>query len=659
MIKFFTEKGMRYVITIFLFWISGAKAVPPVLNYAGQVAVNGEAFTGNGSFKFAIVNDSGTTSYWSNDGTSSAGSEPTASVNISVSGGLYSVLLGNSAIQGMNAIDPSVFQQHGDARLRVWFSDGVNGFQQLTPDRPFASVPYALSAASSVIAPGSINGLMLSPSLLSDLNGSISTAKMDPNLVRYFIPEISANPAAISIIQGTGTTLSVQASGKFLSYQWQKNGANLAGETNANLVLSNASASADDANYSVVISNDWGSITSPLARVTVATALPAITILGSASLVHEAATPYTDAGATAVDALGGDLSSAILITSADINVSDVGNQVVTYSVSDAGGNTNTATRTVIIKDTTDPVLTLLAHLTMTHVKDTIWVDPGATASDSLDGNLSSSIAVSGTVDVNTTGTYILSYTVSDAAGNEASISRTVNIIERPASTHTADLNASVSLEMIWVDPGTFMMGSPTTEVGRNTNETQHEVTLTQGFYLGKYEVTQAQYEAVMTGNTDGWSAKPSGWGGVGLNYPVEKGHSGKFLTRLNEQEAGNIPAGWAYVLPTEAQWEYACRAGTTTAYSWGDTITTNNANYGNNRDFRDVGQYSANPWGFFDMHGNAWEWTVDAWGNYVARGGSFYDAGQYLRSAQRNSGFSPGTPGDSYGYGFRVSLQLQ
>jgi hypothetical protein len=167
----------------------------------------------------------------------------------------------------------------------------VNGFQQLTPDRPFASVPYALSAASSVIAPGSINGLMLSPSLLSDLNGSISTAKMDPNLVRYFIPEISVNPAAVSIIQGTGTTLSVQANGKFLSYQWQKNGANLAGETNANLFLSNASANADDANYSVVISNDWGCITSPLARVTVATALPAITILGSASLVHEAATP--------------------------------------------------------------------------------------------------------------------------------------------------------------------------------------------------------------------------------------------------------------------------------------------------------------------------------------------------------------------------------
>ena len=83
--------------------------MPPVINYAGQVAVDGEAFDGNGLFKFAIVNDSGSTTYWSNDGTSTAGSEPTASVSVSVNGGLYSVLLGNSAIQGMNAIDPCCF----------------------------------------------------------------------------------------------------------------------------------------------------------------------------------------------------------------------------------------------------------------------------------------------------------------------------------------------------------------------------------------------------------------------------------------------------------------------------------------------------------------------------------------------------------------------
>jgi hypothetical protein len=140
------------------------QAVPPVLNYAGQVAVNGEAFDGNGLFKFALVNADGMITYWSNDGTSVDGSEPQASVSVAVNGGLYAVLLGNTAQQGMGAIDPTVFVQHSDVKLRVWFSDGVNGFQQLSPDRPFASVPYAFSAGtagSAPIADGSISKSML------------------------------------------------------------------------------------------------------------------------------------------------------------------------------------------------------------------------------------------------------------------------------------------------------------------------------------------------------------------------------------------------------------------------------------------------------------------------------------------------------------------
>ena len=212
-------------------------------------------------------------------------------------------------------------------------------FSSLLPIVLLPPFPMRLSAGNS--GRFDITGSKLESSIINDLNssiadGSVSKAKMDPNLVRYFVPEISTNPSAVSIIQGTGTTLSVQADGKFLSYQWQKNGVNISGQNTPSLSLSNSSVS-DDANYSVVISNDWGSVTSPLARVTVATALPTITLNGSVSITHEAATSYTDAGATAVDALGGDLTSSISITSADINVTDVGNQVVTYSVADAGG----------------------------------------------------------------------------------------------------------------------------------------------------------------------------------------------------------------------------------------------------------------------------------------------------------------------------------
>jgi formylglycine-generating enzyme required for sulfatase activity len=264
-------------------------------------------------------------------------------------------------------------------------------------------------------------------------------------------------------------------------------------------------------------------------------------------------------------------------------------------------------------DISNPVIVLAGDLNMSFSKGLSWMDPGYEAYDARDGNISSSVVVSGTVDVNTTGVYTLTYSVSDGASNEANATRTVNVGQ--ASTHNADLNASVQLQMLWVEPGTFTMGSPTSEAGRSTNETEHNVTLTKGFYLGKYEVTQAQYEAVMTGNTNSLSATPSQWPN-NPNRPVEKvswADAQIFLTRLNAQQSANIPAGWAYVLPTESQWEYACRAGTSTTYSWGNDINATRANYSVNglSQTRDVGYYAANPLGFFDMHGNVWEWTAD------------------------------------------------
>jgi formylglycine-generating enzyme required for sulfatase activity len=221
------------------------------------------------------------------------------------------------------------------------------------------------------------------------------------------------------------------------------------------------------------------------------------------------------------------------------------------------------------------------------------------------------------------------------------------------------VQSASNLEMLWVEPGTFTMGSPTSEAGRLADrEDEHNVTLTNGFYLGKYEVTQAQYQAVMTGNSNGLSATPSQYSGN--DRPVEKvswDDAQIFLTRLNaaEQTAGRLPAGWSYVLPTESEWEYACRAGTTTAYSWGNDINSSNANYNQSGigQTRDVGQYTANPWGFHDMHGNVYEWTADwylaayptgsvtdpvgpATGSYrVARGGSWYITASDARSAVR------------------------
>jgi formylglycine-generating enzyme required for sulfatase activity len=228
---------------------------------------------------------------------------------------------------------------------------------------------------------------------------------------------------------------------------------------------------------------------------------------------------------------------------------------------------------------------------------------------------------------------------------------------------------TASIEMLWCKPGTFMMGSPESEEGRELDsegkktkysETQHQVTLTKGFYLGKYEVTQAQWKKVV-------GTSPSKF--KGEDRPVEKVNwpdSIEFCQKLTllERKAGRLPDGWEYALPTEAQWEYTCRAGTTSVFSFGDSLSSKQANFNgtnpyggaavgpNQQQTTDVGSYGANPWGFYDMHGNVWEWCADWMGNYptgsltdskgpasgkyqVQRGGSWYDSGTFLRSAER------------------------
>jgi formylglycine-generating enzyme required for sulfatase activity len=219
---------------------------------------------------------------------------------------------------------------------------------------------------------------------------------------------------------------------------------------------------------------------------------------------------------------------------------------------------------------------------------------------------------------------------------------------------------SINMEMIWCLPGSFIMGPDK----KRTDSPAHPVVLTEGFYLGKYEVTQEQYQKITGSN-------PSRFKGNKL--PVEMvswNEAVAFCETLTKRENRR---GWEFSLPTEAQWEYACRAGNTTTYSWGNTISPNHANYpGNNlKKTQESGSYSPNSWGFYDMHGNVAEWCNDYFGPYsrdvvvdpqgpisapdlVRRGGSWIALLKYLRSAGRIEG----KPDRKESYiGFRVALK--
>ncbi|MDL2275305.1 formylglycine-generating enzyme family protein [Desulfosarcina sp. OttesenSCG-928-G10] len=175
----------------------------------------------------------------------------------------------------------------------------------------------------------------------------------------------------------------------------------------------------------------------------------------------------------------------------------------------------------------------------------------------------------------------------------------------PAITDKSFTN-SIGMEFMLIPAGLFMMGSPETEKGRYSDETPHKVTITQPFYLGKYPVIQAQWQAVMGEN-------PSYFNGD--DKPVEAvswNDVQRFIERLNQKEKT-----WRYRLPTEAEWEYAARAGSKTAWCFGDNENQlrDYAWYGEycweTGSTHPVGQKKPNAWGLHDMHGNVWEWVQD------------------------------------------------
>jgi formylglycine-generating enzyme required for sulfatase activity len=234
--------------------------------------------------------------------------------------------------------------------------------------------------------------------------------------------------------------------------------------------------------------------------------------------------------------------------------------------------------------------------------------------------------------------------------------------------------------LIFIQPGTFTMGSPTNEADRSFDEVQHIVTISRGVWMGKFLVTQGDYLAVI-GSNPSYFTSANGYADD-LTRPVETVNwfdASNYCSTLTQQElsAGRIPTNCVYRLPTESEWEYACRAGTTTRFSYGNdpayTSLTNYAWYVDNSGAmtQPVGQKLPNPWGLYDMHGNLYEWCQDWYDAYpggsvvdpqgpaggasyrVGRGGFWGDSAWTCRSALR-ANFYPGDTGKVFG--FRVVL---
>jgi sulfatase modifying factor 1 len=227
------------------------------------------------------------------------------------------------------------------------------------------------------------------------------------------------------------------------------------------------------------------------------------------------------------------------------------------------------------------------------------------------------------------------------------------------------------VRLCWCPPGHFRMGSPPDEPERRPGETQVDVTFSKGFWMGKFEVTQGEWKKFV-----GPFPEPMPLG-QGDDYPVcsvNYKEAEEFCQKLTASAhgAGELPETWEFRLPTEAQWEYACRAGTTTATSFGDTLSIKEANF-NGKPYNGaedgpplnraamVGSYPANAWGLHDMHGNIFEWCRD-WYHSKFPGGTDPDLHDVVGDRNGDGSYSRSRRGGAWtgdGWACRSAFRLR
>jgi len=507
-------------------------------------------------------------------------------------------------------------------------------------------------------------------------------------------PVITTYPASQSVVVGNAAAFSVAATGSSpLNYQWHQGGVNV-GTDSASYSSNSAQGSYP---VTVTVSNAAGSVTSNIATL-------AVTLAPAAPTIATAPSPQSvtvgDAVTFTVTANG----TAPLSYQWYQGTTPVGGNAPFYAIGSAQP-ANAGTYTVTVSNGTAPAATSgAAALTVNPaaVAPTISTAPG---SQTVTEGQPASFTVTATgsaplsyvwqqngINVGSdASTYALALPLLTDAGSSITVTVTNGAGSATSSAATLTVNpllvtlgSSMPLNLTPIAAGTFTMGSPASDPDHMPGEAQHQVTLSQNFYMGTYPVTQ--WQQIMGSNPSHFSTAGGGSGTNDLQRPVETVNYADittaatgFLALLNQNAAVTpaIPPGYGFRLPTEAEWEYACRAGTTTRFYWGafpdtDTTIDSYAWYSSNdgSTSEPVGGLLPNAWGLYDMAGNVLQWCQDWYGSYdtgpdtdptgpanglgmVTRGGYWSLGSFYCRSAYREA-YNPTYRGGAVG--FRVVL---